>query len=105
MADWISVQERLPKNSERWEKYLVVVSRSHYPTSTYDIVDAPYDEEFVTFAQYDSEQKIWHVLWGEGCTDCLNALIDIEDSPLNGDCVTHWMPLPDVPNQERNLVK
>lgn len=98
MADWISVRERLPANSEHWKNYIVVVSRSHYPTSTYDIVDAPYDEEFVTPAQYDSEQKIWHVLWGVECTECLNALIDPEDSPLNGDCVTHWMSLPDVPS-------
>ena len=27
----------------------------------------------------------------------LNALMDIEDSPLNGSFVTHWMPLPSAP--------
>lgn len=60
MADWICVKDRLPKRQKRWESYIVVVNRSHYPTSSYDPCDAPYDEEIVTTAKYDSEQKIWH---------------------------------------------
>lgn len=99
VQEWIPVTERLPGREEKsqpWEKYNVVVLRSHWPTSSYDLCDAPYDEEIVTTAIYDSEQKIWHLDWGAQ----LNALIDIEDSPLNGDYVTHWMPLPNPPKGE-----
>ena len=92
--EWISVKDKLPSNTERWEEYIVCVERSHYPTSSYDIIDSPYSEEIVTTAQYDSQQKIWHLHWDEQ----LNALIDIEDSPLNGDYVTHWMALPEAPS-------
>ena len=99
VQDWISVTEQLPgreKELEPWKTYNVVVLRSHCPTSSYDLCDAPYDEEIVTTASYDSEQKIWHLDWGAQ----LNALIDIEDSPLNGDYVTHWMPMPQPPKGE-----
>ena len=99
VQEWVSVTERLPGREgklEPWKAYNVVVLRSHWPTSSYDMCDAPYDEEIVTTARYDSEQKIWHLDWGAQ----LNALIDIEDSPLNGDYVTHWMPLPPLPKRE-----
>ena len=99
VQEWIPVTERLPGREgklEPWKAYNVVVLRSHWPTSSYDLCDAPYDEKIVTTARYDSEQKIWHLDWGAQ----LNALIDIEDSPLNGDFVTHWMPLPQPPEGE-----
>ena len=88
--EWVSVEERLPEDSECWRTYIVTVNRSHWPTSSYDICDAPYDEQLVASAQYDSKQKIWHLPWDEQ----LNALIQAYDAPLNGDFVTHWMPLP-----------
>lgn len=93
--EWISVKDRLPNAKERWERVLVNVCRSHWPTSSYDIVDSPYDEEFVMYAMYDGQQKIWHL----DCDEQLNALLDIEDAPLNGDYVTHWMPLPKPPEE------
>lgn len=99
VQEWIPVTERLPGREgklEPWKSYNVVVLRSHWPTSSYDLCDAPYDEKIVTTARYDSEQKIWHLDWGTQ----LNALIDIEDSPLNGDFVTHWMPIPQPPKGE-----
>lgn len=96
--EWVSVKDGgLPKRSERWERYIVAVLRSHYPTSSYDPCDSPYDEEFVATALYDSEQKIWHLDYDRQ----LNALIDIEDATLNGDFVTHWMPLPEPPKEAR----
>lgn len=98
VQQWIPVTERLPGREgklEPWKHYNVVVLRSHWPTSSYDLCDAPYDEKIVTTASYDSEQKIWHLDWGTS----LNALIDIKDSPLNGDYVTHWMPLPEPPKE------
>lgn len=96
MSEWISVKERLPERSECWERYNISVLRSHFPASSYDMCDSPYDEKIVTTAAYDSEQKIWHLDWDEQ----LNALIDIEDAPLNGDFVTHWQPLPPPPGGE-----
>ena len=96
--EWVSVEERLPENSERWETYIVTVNRSHWPTSSYGPCDAPYDEELVVSAQYDSKQKIWHLPWDEQ----LNALIQADDAPINGDFVTHWMPMPAPPKKERD---
>ena len=93
--EWVSVEERLPESTECWETYIVTVNRSHWPTSSYDLCDAPYNEELVAVAQYDSKQKIWHLSWDEQ----LNALIQADDAPLNGDFVTHWMPLPAPPDR------
>lgn len=100
LTEWVSVEERLPENSECWETYIVIVNRSHWPTSSYDPCDAPYDETLVSTAKYDSKQKIWHIDWDEQ----LNALIDIENAPLNGDYVTHWMPLPAPPDKDNNVL-
>ena len=98
MSEWVSVVDRLPEESERWETYIVTVNRSHWPTSSYDPCDSPYDEELVASAQYDSQQKIWHLPWDEH----LNALIQIDDAPLNGDFVTHWMTLPNPPKGDNH---
>lgn len=90
---WIPCSDRLPrpKGDSCWARCIVSVMRSHYPTSTYDICDAPYDEEYVMYANYDVVQKIWHL----DSDEQVNALISIEDVPLNGDCVVAWMPLPE----------
>lgn len=95
MPEWIDVKEGLPKATDKygWVPCIVTVLESRYPTSTYDDVDSPYDQEFVSSALFDANQKIWHVGRDEaGMT--LNALMDIEDSPINGSFVTHWMPQP-----------
>lgn len=94
--EWVSVEERLPESTECWKTYIVTVNRSHWPTSSYDLCDAPYNEELVAVAQYDSKQKIWHLSWDEQ----LNALIQADDAPLNGDFVTHWIPLPEPSGKE-----
>lgn len=90
---WISCSERLPEcdNKYGWVSCIVSVIRSHYPTSSYDICDSPYDENIVMHAYYHVSQKIWHL----DCDEQLNALMDIEDSPLNGDYVIAWQPLPE----------
>ena len=94
--EWINVKDNLPPNTDRWKEYIVCVCRSYYPKSTYDIIDSPYSEEFVTTAKYDSEQKIWHMSYDVQ----LNALLDIEDSPLDGDFVTHYIELPKLPRHQ-----
>ena len=90
---WIPCSERLPKSEDKygWVECNVTVMRSHFPTSSYDSCDAPYDEYFVAGAMYDTSQKIWHL--GEHTQ--LNALLNIEDSPLNCDYVIAWQPLPE----------
>lgn len=93
VGKWIPCEERLPEcdNKYGWVSCIVSVIRSHYPTSSYDICDSPYDENIVMHADYHVSQKIWHL----DCDEQLNALMDIEDSPLNGDYVVAWKPLPE----------
>lgn len=90
---WIPVSERLPECENKYGCVSCIVSviRSHYPTSTYDICDSPYDENIVMHANYNVSQKIWHLESDEQ----LNALMDIEDTPLNCDYVIAWQPLPE----------
>ena len=88
---WIPVTERLPTNKRNFDEYIVSVSSSHYPSSSYDPVDAPYSEEYTTIACFDHEQKTWHLCRSEAV---LNALIMPEDCPLNGECVTAWAEMP-----------
>lgn len=94
---WIPVTEQLPKAEDKygWVDCIVTVLESRYPTSSYDIIDAPESREMILPAKFDCFQKIWHV------ADCaVNALIPIEDSPLNGWYVSHWMPLPEPPKED-----
>ena len=100
MPEWIDVKESLPKATDKygWVPCIVTVLESRYPTSPYDNVDSPYDQEFVSSALFAAHQNLWHIRREEaGMT--LNALIGIEDAPLNGYCVTHWMPLPGTPEE------
>lgn len=97
---WVSVKEALPKASEKWQEYNVNVCHSHWPTSSYDIVDSPYSTEFVTSALFDAEQKIWHLQHSE---TQLNALFSDDDVPLNGMVVTHWAELPEPPKDESEV--
>ena len=98
-TQWVSVQGgNLPPNKgESWKKYIVAITRGHSPTLPYDMCDSPYDEDFVATALYDSEQKIWHI---DNWDEQLNALIDLDDAPMNGDFVTHWMEMPIHPSYQ-----
>lgn len=97
MPRWIPVTERLPKPKDEyvWIDCIVTVMESRWLRSSYDAIDAPESHELVLPAKFDCFQKIWHV------AECaVNALMDIEDAPLNGWAVTHWMPLPAAPGEE-----
>ncbi len=83
---WISVEDRLPiqmpENIPTMDWVLV----------TYD--DAPYP---VTIARFNGDQ--WEFLHSEdsceyapACGDCV--------IPFNLDYITHWMPLPKLPEQK-----
>lgn len=92
---WIPVTERLPENEKPYEEYLVNIMADHFPISTWD--DDPYCEEYVTVAQFDDKQKIWYL---HGGNTALNALITPEDSRVNSESVTHWMPMPAPPKED-----
>lgn len=96
MSEWISVKDRLPKNRDIWGRYIVCVLCSYF-----DVFGEPYDDKFVIQANYDSNQKIWHLDF-EDYKEQLNALIDIDDAPVEGHYVTHWMPLPEPPKEEHH---
>lgn len=93
---WVPVTERLPepKDEYGWVDCIVTVMESRWPRSTYDVIDAPESRELIFSAKFDCFQKIWHV-----AESAVNALIGIEDAPLNGWTVTHWMPLPRGPEE------
>lgn len=93
---WVPVMERLPepKDEYGWVDCIVTVMESRWPRSTYDVIDAPESRELIFPAKFDCFQKIWHV-----AESAVNALIGIEDAPLNGWTVTHWMPLPRGPEE------
>lgn len=100
MNEWVKVEDRLPVPEKGYSKeYIVCLSESHWPTSTYDISDAPYSEERVTSAWYDPEQKIWRLGIGSEINLLLNALILPENAPVNGFCITHWREMPQLPKE------
>lgn len=92
MPAWISVKDKLPKAEDAygWVSCTVTVMESVSNPFT----DEPYDRKFVSPAVFDTEQKIWHVGRDESSEVLVNALLNMEDAPLTGYYVTHWMPLP-----------
>lgn len=92
MPAWISVKDKLPKAEDvyGWVSCTVTVMESVSNPFT----DEPYDRKFVSTAVFDTEQKIWHVGRDESSEVLVNALLNMEDAPLTGYYVTHWMPLP-----------
>lgn len=92
MPAWISVKDDLPKAKAAygWVSCTVTVMESVSNPFT----DEPYDRKFVSPAVFDTEQKIWHIGRDKESEVLANALLGIEDAPLTGYYVTHWMPLP-----------
>lgn len=92
MPAWISVKDDLPKAKAAygWVSCTVTVIESVSNPFT----DEPYDRKFVSPAVFDTEQKIWHIGRDKESEVLANALLGIEDAPLTGYYVTHWMPLP-----------
>ena len=87
---WIPCSERLPESDEVWGKYIVV-----YRYSCPSIWDDISENVSVTVADYCHEQKVWSMAGGE----VINALIDSENVHPFASCITHWMPLPEPPEE------
>ena len=90
---WIPCSERLPESDEVWGKYIVV-----YRYSCPSIWDDISENVSVTVADYCHEQKVWSMAGGE----VINALIDSENVHPFASCITHWMPLPEPPKEDKN---
>lgn len=91
---WIPCSERLPENRDVWEQYTVllcVYRPAWYGDDEYTV------EKFVLPAEYNYEQKVWRV---SGSGEIINALIE-EKSPWRS-YISHWMPLPEPPEEEQN---
>lgn len=94
LREWHKIKETsdLPRKSGRYNVY---ITTSHYPTSSYDFCDSPYDESRVDSAFYMEDQKIWYV----GENYAINALSYIMDeTPLNGEYISDWCELPYPPD-------
>jgi hypothetical protein len=89
---WIPCSERLPESDAVWQKYIVA-----YRYRYRDIWDDKGENAVVTVADYCHEQKVWSM---DGGT-VINALIDSEDVQPWASYITHWMPLPELPKEEK----
>lgn len=87
---WIPCSERLPESDEVWGKYIVV-----YRYCCRNIWDDISETASVTVANYCHEQKVWSMDGGE----VINALLDSEDAKAFASRITHWMPLPEPPEE------
>ena len=93
MCEWVSVEGgNLPLKPDNgaWGRYIV----SAVITNRTSIFEEPEETIHVVSAFYDHEQKIWHL----DNELVINALCEPDGSPLCGDYVTHWMPLPERPD-------
>lgn len=93
--EWISVEERLPPDTEpegAFKKYQVVVLSSWWMSEN-ALYDTPCDSKYVTTAMYDDRQKVW-------CIEndfAINALLKDSDT-----MITHWAPLLPLPETKNS---
>lgn len=86
----IPCSERLPESDEVWQKYIVA-----YRYRYRDIWDDIGGNAVVTVADYCHEQKVWSMDGGV----VINALIGSEDVQPWASYITHWQPLPELPEE------
>ena len=93
MAEWISVEDRLPKDEMSFcTKYLVVI-RTHggaLPKGYYEHIELA---TFMSACEPDPE------LFHEGNTAYWEFDGNEQSIPFE---VTHWMPLPEPPKDKKN---
>ena len=91
--EWISVKNgNLPKKpyKDEWKRY-IVRAVLNLPS----IFEEEREVEIVTTALYDHKQKIWRL---DDYMD-INALYDNDGNPISKDFVSHWMTLPEPPDE------
>lgn len=98
---WIPVSERLPEaeDGSGWANCVVTCLEPRWLREAHDIANVPKECKFVASARFDTDQKIWYIdIYG---TDMIvNAMIPIDNIPLNDYYVTHWMPFPGLPKEK-----
>lgn len=95
--NWISVKDRLPERDGESIYVECIVTIWHYGT---DIWGKSYERCCTTIAQFDTTQKIWSI----GIDDIsmhLNALIGLDDLSSDSSYISHWLPLPELPKEEK----
>ena len=92
MQVWTSVKDKLPQAEDAYGRVSCTVTVMESVSNPF--TDETYDRKFVSPAVFDTEQKIWHIVRDEASEVLTNALLGIEDAPLTGYYVTHWMPRP-----------
>ena len=92
MQVWISVKDKLPQAEDAYGRVNCTVTVMESVSNPFTA--ETYDSKFVSPAVFDTEQKIWHIVRDEASEVLTNALLGIEDAPLTGYYVTHWMPRP-----------
>lgn len=95
--NWISVKERLPERVGDSMYVECIVTLWIYWTG---MLDEPYEHCCVTVAQFDTAQKIWRMA-NDASVECLNACIELEDLPSTCSYISHWMPMPEPPKEEK----
>lgn len=98
MPAWNGVKDKLPKAEDAYGRVSCTVTVMESVSNPF--TDEPYDRKFVSPAVFDTEQKIWHIGRDKESEVLANALLGIEDAPLTGYYVTHWMPLPIAAGEE-----
>lgn len=93
---WIPCSERLPENRDVWEQYNVVYC-TYRPDWHSDGDDEYVEDKLVLAADYNREQKMWRVC---GSGEIINALIDTKSPWVS--YISHWMPLPEFPEEGEN---
>lgn len=103
MDNWISVSERLPKNEQ---DVLVCVKRKHYAkpdeyirfVSKAFYTDGKHNTEHTCYCwdayNLDYDEKADAYIISEGWWESVDYN---EEFGMIDDYVTHWMPLPDLP--------
>ena len=108
MSEWISVKDRLPANEKdvlvsvkrkaycEPEKYIRSVVKAFYTDGNHNTEDSGYTWRTDDIdMEYDEENDVFKI--PEGWWECVDYG---EEFAAVSDFVTHWMPLPEPPEED-----